>query len=343
MNRAVNSKNLIVTLLASTVLVLSFQNCSPNSFSTEGVGSGLSLQSMSESAAGVDLITPRIVLSDSPNGPAKDTFSARKTIYGTVYGLGSDPKSIQVCIGVDNYCVSQPKDIWNYNRRVETMPTWSYNATDKTWRFTMDYSEVGDMIQKVSIHDLSTKDTTGVDFAKLHLERYFRVLSPPEDAAIYFGIFTRMSLFGSGGKPGNVFRFGDSLQAKLTGVGKDGVLVCHDFNNAGACQSDSNWMSAEVAGFAYDPYDQALKATLNSYSVQSGQHKFFAKSTVTQAKAEGSFSVGDRNITCAMRSRTPVFGPCSDPESSQACSQANIGQTVQGTGSCKVSYTCSCE
>lgn len=345
MIRRLKYKTGLAAILASTVLLLSFQNCSPNGFSADGEGSALSLQSMEEAegTSQVDLITPRIVLSDSLNGVAKDTFSARKTIYGTVYGLSSDPKNIQVCIGVDNYCVSQPKDIYNYNRRVETLPSWSYNSVTKTWHFTMEYSEIGDMIQKISIHDLSTKEFTGVDFGKLHLERYFRVLSPAEDAAVYFGVFSRMSLFGSGGKPGNVFRFGDSISGKLTGLGKDGVLVCHEHNNSGLCASDSNWISAASAGYVYDEFDKVLKGGVTSYSVEPGQHKIFAKSTVTQAKAEGSFTVGERNITCAMRSRTPVFGPCSDPESSMACSQATVGQTAQGTGSCKASYTCSCQ
>ncbi len=207
----------------------------------------------------------------------------------------------------------------------------------------MEYSEVGDMIQKVSIHDLSTKEFTGVDFGKLHLERYFRVLSPPQDAAIYFGIFTRMSLFGSGSKPGNVFRFGESIQVKLAGLGKDGVLVCHEYKRPGACNNESNWMAAETMGYVYDEFDKVLKGGSGALSTESGRHKIFAKSTLTNAAAEGELTVGDRNITCAMRSKTPVFGPCSDPESSQACSQATVGQTAQGTGSCKVSYTCSCE
>ncbi|NUN05629.1 MAG: hypothetical protein HUU57_07695 [Bdellovibrio sp.] len=343
MNPKINAKYLATTFFAASALVLSFQNCSPNNFAAGDSSSEISLQSISESGTGVDLITPRIVLSDRMNGPAMDTFSARKTIYGTVYGLSADAKNLQVCIGVDNYCVSQPKDIWNYNRRVETLPTWSYNAATKTWHFTMDYSEVGDMIQKVSIHDLSTKEFTGVDFGKLHLERYFRVLSPAQDAAIYFGVFSRMSLFGSGGKPGNVFRFGDSIQIKLAGLGKDGVLVCHEYNSPGSCKNESNWMAAGTMGYVYDEFDKALKGGAGALSTEPGPHKIFAKSTVTNAVAEGVVTVGDRNITCAMRSKTPVFGPCSDPESSQACSQATVGQTAQGTGSCKVSYTCTCE
>jgi hypothetical protein len=199
------------------------------------------------------------------------------------------------------------------------------------------------MFQKISIHDLSKKELTEVGFSKLHLERYFRVYSPAEDAGVYFGVInSRMSLFGQETRPGNTFRYGELKQIKIAGLGKDGVAVCFETGGASSCSVDSNWISAESAGFTYDAVDRVLKGYGGQLSLTPGLNKVYAKSLVLKASAEGSVKVGDRTITCSMQSKDFVIGPCSDPEASMFCSQANIGQTVQGTGSCRVSYVCGC-
>jgi hypothetical protein len=340
-------------LILAAVTMVAFQNCSQTQFtdasgvddtvlaSVEGEGSA------SPSSSQVDLFTPRIVLSDSMNGPARYSFSPQQTVYGTVYGVGES--NIHVCIGHHNYCMSKPTDIWNYNSKVENLKNWVYNPVDRTWRFQISYADLGDMVNKISVHDMDRKQDTSTAGAQLHIENTIRIVSKPSDAKIYFAPYVAMPLFTSGMnitgtqvKAGNIFQWNDPRSMKIAGLGKDNVYVCNEIAGSGRCQSEGNWVRAEQKNLTWTGEGNFLAGT--PFDIPAGgTYTYYAKSAETGATATGTITVKDKQIVCSMRSSTAVFGPCSDPESLTQCSQANVGQTVQGTGSCKVAYTCRCD
>lgn len=337
-------------LILAAVTMMAFQNCSQAQFGDGSLDGGAVLSSVDGDESGstsgstssqVDLITPRIVLSDRMNGPAKFSFSPSSTVYGTVYGLG--PSNVHVCIGHDNYCLSHPKDIWNYNVNVNKLPNWAYNPVDKTWRFQVSYANIGDSVNKISVRDLNRKSDSGVDGAQIHIENFIRIVSQPQEAKIYFARNFNMLLFTQDPTvPGNVFDFNQARMIKIAGLGKDDVYVCGEVAGSNRCQTEGNWVRSDQKHLRWSEEGNFIVGSPFDITA-GGTYNYYAKSAITGATAGGTITVKDKQIVCSMRSSTAVFGPCSDPESSNACSQSTVGQTVQGTGSCRVSYTCRCD
>lgn len=363
-----------VGAICTSFLVLGFQNCSGTQF-TAAETEALNLKRVSStemnsseptsSSAKIDLVTPRIVLSDQYDGEAKPSFSPKKIVYGTVYGLSD--KNVHVCMGSNYGCEYWPgyrqamSTVAHYSKPVEQLPNWRYQVSDRTWRFTLDYSEVGDVLDKVVVHEMVPDSETDFVFfngpgagVRLRLEAMVSVRSELHDAGIYFNAWGRdtVSSVTQDSYGSKIFTRNSGLSSlnqtfsHIAGLGPN-VGVCHEKVGSGRCSSVNNYMPAQNLGRystvrgLWQINNSGLK--LDSLGAVGGKYAMYARDASTGTTVSSEFYLNPPSIRCYYASTTPVLGPCSDPETSQnQCTQSNVGQTLQGTGSCKAKYTCTC-
>lgn len=366
-------------LLGICMLVFCFQNCSQNQFASNGQSdfsslgkSDVSLEDQNSPVAEYE--APRIVLSDSYNGPSKEFLSPQNLVYGTVYGLGH--KNVYVCMGNSGFCelgapgynqYSMRSTFANGGRPVESLHNWAYNQADGTWRFTLDYRSAGDLVDKIVVHQMNLDEETGSNTTTglgkiLRLERLIKVrsISPgvffakPRDPDYFEDVSSKNGGFGV--ENGNYAEYGGAV--KVTGLGDNPNLqVCIEKMDSGRCTQGKNYIAAGVVTHANHYYNQVRKVwylaqvhisglKLEDLGAVEGSYTFYAKNPDTQQIVTRKFEPVLRNappVTCRMQSTDFVVGPCSDPEANNSCSQSNVGQTAKGTGSCKATYRCECQ
>ncbi len=381
--------------LSVIVLIVGFQNCSQTQFTGGDIEGISSLASRVDNSTGevdsstprtatnetvsvpsgvatviykTDTVTPRIVLSDSFNGEPKVSFSPKRIIHGTVYGIGKD--NVHVCMAANYGCDYYPgyrqsgSTAAHYSKPVGQLPNWRWQDSDKTWRFTLDYKDVGDILDRVVLHyyipeaqtDYEKFNFVNPEGIKLRLESYVFVHTPSaSEAGIYFTSWGRDTVATLDGA--QIFGV-NVMQSKgvngtftnITGLSSQ-VSVCMEKSGTGRCASNAAaWVTLTQSAIAkYGASRNVWQISNSSYLVPSalgavgGAYTLYAKDLTSGVTINSQFFLNPPQVYCSWTSSTAVIGPCSDPETSASqCTQAKVGQAIKGTGSCGAQYTCKC-